>query len=130
MKAYNNEIYNYVTSLDGWSHTATVRPPFRLSTKYAYKLMDRLFEDSKIYKVFWCKETDSNWGYSHLHLLLQHSFTDIDDMKFMIKLLNNQLGYKSNSMIVGYIDKVRDVKAYTRYMCKHITPNSAFGIMV
>lgn len=130
MEAFKTEIYNYVVSVDGWSHTATVRPPYRLSTKYAFKLMDRLFADGNINKLFWCREMDNNWGYSHLHLLIDHNLTEYTDMKWFRGLLNNQLGYKTNSEIVGYVDKLRNVKAYTRYMCKKITPNSAYGIMM
>ena len=39
------------------------------------------------------------------------------------------LGYKKDSMLVGHVDKVRDVNKYSSYMCKHISRDSAYGIL-
>lgn len=130
MNTISTPIYNYVTSLEDWNMVATIRPHFRLSTKYSFRLMDKLFNSKSINKVFWCKESDKNFGWSHLHLLLDTDviFSD-NNMKLNMQLLNTDMGYKKDSMLVGHVDKVRDVNNYMRYMCKHISKDSAYGIL-
>ena len=128
MNTVQAPIYNYVTSLDNWNMVATIRPHFKLSTKYSFSLMDRLFKNRYINKVFWCKESDKNFGWSHLHLLLDTDFNH-SKMKYNMELLNKAMGYKKDSMLVGHFDKVRNVEKYTNYMCKHISRDSAYGIL-
>tara|TARA_R100001440_G_scaffold66276_1_gene87277 strand:+ start:385 stop:783 length:399 start_codon:yes stop_codon:yes gene_type:complete len=124
-------IADYVEGMGNWTHIATVRPPnYRLNTVNSNTLMKRLHSHKFIHKVFWALETDTS-RMNHLHLLLE--YIDMDtDMKAIRGRLNNMLGAKYNSQLVGYVDKLDQskIKGAIKYTCKYVNVNNAYGFEI
>lgn len=126
-KSMSYSVSQYLQSMDYWSHLATIRAHFKLNSANANTLMDRASKHPHIRKIFWVLESDIN-SYNHLHVLLYWVDND-NDMKAMRGRLNTAMGFKPNSGVVGYIDKIEQEKlrGICNYTCKHINTNSIYG---
>jgi len=124
-------IADYVEALGEWTHIATIRPPhFALNIQNSSTLMKRLHQHDHILKVFWTLEKDTSRK-NHLHVLLQYIDRD-NNMKDVIGRLNNMMGAKYDSGLVGYVDFIDQSKlrGSINYCCKYINVNSAYGFEV
>ena len=54
------------------------------------------------------------------------------DMKAIRGRLNNMLGAKYNSQLVGYVDKLDQskIKGAINYTCKYVNVNNAYGFEI
>ena len=123
--------YKYADWIKGmeWSHTATLSPhKYRLNEHNSFNLCQRLHRHKYINKVFYVMETDRT-KFNHLHLLLDTTFMDRDMTELRYKL-NTILGYKEDSGVMQYVDKIRSTTGVCNYVMKHMKYNEVYNILV
>ena len=130
-KTLSYHIADYVEGICSWSHIATVRPHnYSLNIENSSTLMKRLHSYSHIQNIFWVLEKDTS-RMNHLHLLLE--YIDLDtDMKAAKCRLNNMLGAKCDSGLVGHVDLINKskVRGAINYAVKYVNTNSAYGFEI
>lgn len=131
MNTLSYHIADYVEELADWTHIATIRPHnYILNIENSSSLMKRLHSHKLVRNVFWVLEKDTS-RFNHIHLLME--YLDLDtNMKDARGRVNNMLGAKYDSGLVGHIDLIdkSKIKGAINYACKYINTNSAYGFEV